>query len=249
MKRWFQQKDTEANERCFSFSLFMFFSKYTSGCHIQISLAQLLGSGKSLILYRWVGQTVWADWAHLVSGALSFQSSPVKTTTGTITGRRKFAYFLSCYSIHWKWTPSYVRQGRHLCLPLTPNQDSLQQIQWYHQSKLFLSHHTIGSGLFLLLFSFIFKWKYYFCIQPYENWKCCMLFFLVEIKYFIIMGRRKHSLWFFLKAVFIVSGPRTDCDVGGEKEPWSKESFPKFPLIPSPAIPLILYLSDSTCLF
>lgn len=189
-------KDTEANERCFRFPLFMFFSKYTSGCHIQISLAQLLGSGKSLILYRWVGQTVWADWAHLVSGALSFQSSPVNTTIQLSQRQRKFTYFLSCYSIHWrKWTPSCVRQGRHLCLPLTPNQDSLQsKYSGIIQSKLFLSHHTTQRqwGCFCCC-SFIFKWKYYFCIKPYENWKCCMLFFLVEIKYFIIMGRRKHS--------------------------------------------------------
>ena len=115
----------------FSFFLFMFSNKYISGCHIQISLAQLLGLGKSLILYRWVGQTVWADWAHSVSGPLSFQSSPILKKNTELPQSRGVP------------TPSYICQGRHLCVPLTPNQDSLQcKYSGISQSKLFLSHHA-----------------------------------------------------------------------------------------------------------
>lgn len=50
------------------FFLFTFSSKYTSGCNIQISLAQLLGSGGSVILHRWAVQNAQADRIHLVSG-------------------------------------------------------------------------------------------------------------------------------------------------------------------------------------
>lgn len=54
---WFREmtisaKDTETNEGHFLFSFYIS-SKYTSGCNIEISLAQLLGSDKSVILHRW----------------------------------------------------------------------------------------------------------------------------------------------------------------------------------------------------
>ena len=169
-------KDTEANERCFHFS-FLCFLAYTSGCHIQISLALLLGPGKSLILYRWVGQIVWVDWAHSVSGSLSFQSS----------------------SILWKPPPNCHR-GRGVPIPfvsaLILNQDSLQSKYSgvsSNQNSSYPSPYSKAVGLFLLLFSFILKWKHCFYLKPYENWKCCLLFFLVEMKYFIIMGKRKYS--------------------------------------------------------
>ena len=76
------------------------------------------------------------------------------------------------------------------------NQDSLQSKYSgvsSNQNSSYPSPYSKAVGLFLLLFSFILKWKHCFYLKPYENWKCCMLFFLVEMKYFIIMGKRKYS--------------------------------------------------------
>ena len=50
---------------------------------------------------------------------------------------------------------------------------SPMQIQWYQPIKTLpiASRYSKAMGLFLLLFSFILKWKRYFYIKPYENWK------------------------------------------------------------------------------
>lgn len=98
----------------------------------------------------------------------------------------------------------YVPQGRHLWPEVTPNQNCLRsRFNSIIRSKLVLPHSGCWKAravsILVPFYSLVKALNYKQALFLYkilkELWKCCMLSFLVEIIWFILIGRKSNRFY------------------------------------------------------